>query len=127
VSVPDEVAAWLEEMERCVRARDYSAARSLFDTKVVGYGTREPVAHGLDELEEKQWRQVWPATEGFKFRIESARCASADGTVAVAVEWDSLGLSEDGGRFDRPGRATLVLREREGRLVAVHSHFSLRP
>jgi hypothetical protein len=39
-----------------------------------------------------------------------------------------LGIREDGARFERPGRTTVVL-ERSGTDAwkAIHTHFSLKP
>ena len=48
--------------------------------------------------------------------------------MAVAiVPWTSTGIAEDGTRFPRPGRATIVLeRSQPGApWVGVHTHFSL--
>jgi ketosteroid isomerase-like protein len=46
--------------------------------------------------------------------------------VAV-VGWTSIGFAEDGQRFARPGRATVVLRREsvDGSWLGIHTHFSL--
>lgn len=126
-ALPPSVAAWLREMERCVRERDFAVGRGLFADGVVGFGTREPRAEGLDALERDQWRPTWTTTEGFRFDLGSARATVAGRLACVAVRWSSLGIGENGGRFERRGRATLVLDGVGGTPVCVHSHFSLDP
>ena len=45
----------------------------------------------------------------------------------IAVGWLTEATGPDGHSFTRPGRGTFVLERREGRWLAVHSHFSLLP
>jgi ketosteroid isomerase-like protein len=124
-SVRDWVATWGEE----VAGVELERARDRFDPDVVAFGTHADVVAGLDNLHDEQWSRVWPTIEGFAFRVDDVVVlASPDGRQAVAVVgWDSIGIAEDGSRFDRPGRATIVLR-RDGPAspwVGVHTHFSL--
>ena len=126
-SVRDWVAAWGTE----VAAVDMTTARDRFAADVVAFGTYAEAVRGLDRLEAEQWRNVWPTISGFAFRVdELIVIASADGTQAVAVvPWDSVGIDADGSRFDRPGRATIVLERRSASEPwrGVHTHFSLAP
>lgn len=126
-SVRDWVAAWGTE----VAAVDITTARDRFAADVVAFGTYAEAVRGLDRLEAEQWRNVWPTISEFAFRVdELIVIASADGTQAVAVvPWDSVGIDADGTRFDRPGRATIVLERRSAtdRWTGVHTHFSLAP
>ena len=126
-SVRDWVAAWGAE----VAAVDMTTARDRFATDVVAFGTYAEAVRGLDRLEAEQWRNVWPKISGFEFRVdEIVVLASADGTQAVAVvPWDSVRIDADGTRFDRPGRATIVLERSSAtdRWTGVHTHFSLAP
>jgi hypothetical protein len=53
---------------------------------------------------------------------------SPDRLLAVAITgWDSTGIDEQGDRFERPGRATVVLRRASitDSWVGLHTHFSL--
>ena len=46
--------------------------------------------------------------------------------MAVAVApWTSTGYHEDGSRYDRPGRATMIFHREGVRWICVHSHMSL--
>ena len=45
----------------------------------------------------------------------------------VAAPWDSLGTRPEGTTFPRPGRLTIAFVRREGRWLAVTTHFSLTP
>lgn len=118
---------WLKALEGCVRAVDYGAARPLFAPDVLAFGTHARVVAGRDVLEREQWQIVWPAIREFAFRLEEACCVGNEFMLGVVVPWDSRGVTSDGTTFSRPGRATLVLVMREGRWVAIHSHFSLAP
>jgi len=118
---------WLAALQRCVRAVDYPGARHLFAPEVQGFGTHAAIVGGLEALEREQWRQIWPGIREFTFRLGEVRCAGSEELLGVIVPWDSLGVNPDGSSFPRPGRATLILAWREGRWVAIHSHFSLAP
>jgi ketosteroid isomerase-like protein len=118
---------WLLAMQRCVRDRDYEAARDLFSAEVFSFGTLAPTADGIEHLEGDQWREIWSRTTGFTFELDRARSISAGDCVCVATPWRSLGSGSDGETFERRGRATLVLARSGDRLVAVHSHFSMWP
>jgi ketosteroid isomerase-like protein len=126
-SVRDWVAAWGRE----VAAVDMTTARDRFAPDVVAFGTYAEALRGLDRLEAEQWRNVWPTISDFAFRVdELVVIASADGSQAVAVvPWDSVGTRADGTRFDRPGRATIVLQRSSASepWIGVHTHFSLVP
>jgi len=113
-------------MEDCVRRCRFEAARDLFASDVVGFGTSTVLARGRDALEERQWRRVWQHTRGFAFSLEQMRCFGGPEGLCVATTWESVGVRADGSTFPRSGRATLVLAGGE-RLKAVHSHFSLDP
>ena len=60
----------------------------------------------------EQWSQVWPTIEDFRFLTDQLIVqVSPDRLQAVViVSWASTGIGADGTRFDRPGRATVVLR-----------------
>lgn len=126
-SVREWIRAWGDEVAEV----NMAAARRRFSPDVVAFGTYAEVVHGLDALESQQWRNVWPNIEGFTFRVdEVVVIASPDGCQAVAVvPWDSVGRDDAGGRFPRPGRATVVLRRESpgAPWLGVHTHFSLVP
>jgi hypothetical protein len=81
------------------------------------------------EVEERQWAQIWPAIEDFAFDVDDLDViVSPDRRQAVAVvTWSSTGIGADGTRFDRPGRATVVLTRPDVGVPwrGVHTHFSL--
>ena len=126
-AVRDWVAAWGAE----VAAVDMTTARDRFAAEVVAFGTHAAAVRGLERLEAEQWRNVWPTISDFAFRVdELIVIASADGTQAVAVvPWDSVGIDAGGARFDRPGRATIVLQRGSATdpWTGIHTHFSLAP
>lgn len=126
-----EVRVWLAAWGACVARRDFEGARPQFHQDVIGFGTKEAVAHGLTNLERDQWRGVWPKIEDFAFDAEGADVwIGPDGRMAViAASWDSTGRTVDGTTFPRAGRATAVLQRDDtaSDWLAVHTHFSLLP
>jgi ketosteroid isomerase-like protein len=123
--IPD-LLDWLTQFARAVRDVDYPKGRTLFAPDVVSFGTVNEILAGLDELEARQWRNVWGVTRGFDFDYASVQThVKGDAGWAVAL-WSSQGRNA-GGWFDRHGRCTFVFEKRHGRWLAVHSHFSLVP
>jgi ketosteroid isomerase-like protein len=123
--VADWVAAWGSE----VTAADIRSGRERFAANLTAFGTHADVVEGRDRVEAEQWSKIWPAIEDFAFDLEHLQViASPDGLVAVAiVPWTSVGLAADGTRFDRPGRATIVLERADpaSPWLGTHTHFSL--
>jgi ketosteroid isomerase-like protein len=124
-SVVDWVTAWGLE----VAAADIRSGRRRFDDELIAFGTHADVVAGRDAVEAGQWSQIWPAIEDFAFLTDDMHVRmSPDGLMAVAiVPWCSTGIDAEGNRFDRPGRATIVLERRAiGQpWVGTHTHFSL--
>ncbi len=118
---------WLQALQKCVRAVDYTAARKLFAADAYAFGTRAAIVRGRGALERGQWRRVWPRIRDFTFRLAEMHCVGSETDLCVIVPWDSRGVNADGSTFARPGRATIFLTHRGGRWVALHSHFSLAP
>lgn len=126
-SIQDDLAGWLREFDALVRAADFAAARPYFMEDAIGFGTYGVMLVGRDDLEQGQWRQIWPNITNFRFRIDQLACGVEGELAWLACPWDSDGVRPDGSTFDRPGRATLVLRREGNRWRACHSHFSLYP
>ena len=129
-SVPDRsVTEWIAAWGAEVAAADIRAGRQRFDDNLIAFGTHADVVVGRDAVEAGQWSQIWPSIEDFEFMLEDLRVRlSPDGLMAVAIlPWSSTGIDADGNRFDRPGRATIVL-ERDAfdePWFGTHTHFSL--
>lgn len=123
--VREWVAAWGSE----VAAADLRSGRERFAEGLLAFGTHADIVHGRDRVEAEQWGRIWPAIEDFAFDVERLQVRSSpDGLMAVAiVPWGSTGIAADGTRFDRPGRATIVLeRTAPGDpWIGTHTHFSL--
>lgn len=123
------VADWIDGWGVEVAAVDIAAGRERFAVDVSAFGTHADVVMGRAKLETQQWAQIWPAIEDFAFLTEAMQVLiSPDRLMAVAVVgWTSRGVNPDGSRFDRPGRATVVVRRESPDVawVGVHTHFSL--
>jgi ketosteroid isomerase-like protein len=118
---------WLREMQACVRAVDYERAFAIFAEDVAAFGTYAAIVSGRDNLQREQWGNVWPNIRDFAFRLDDVRCIGDEQALTLIAAWDSQGVRPGGSSFSRPGRATIVLQRRGGRMLAVHTHFSLVP
>lgn len=127
----ESVRAWMHDFADCVRKLDFERAEPMFSAHAFCFGSRADVMPDRAALIARQWRPTWPSTSGFDFDHAGSRCEiSDDGLMASLVAtWVSTGYNPDGSTFDRPGRATIVLRRRARGLPwqAVHSHYSLFP
>ena len=125
----DSVKAWVDAWGEEVADANIGEARKRFAADVSAFGTHADVVKGLDRLVDEQWSQIWPAIEGFRFLTDLFEVTiSPDRRMAVAVVgWASTGIGADGSRFDRPGRATIVLQrdDPDAAWVGTHTHFSL--
>jgi ketosteroid isomerase-like protein len=125
----ESLADWFRGWGGEVAAADIAAGRQRFSPDLLAFGTHADIVAGRDEVEAQQWAQVWPAIDDFWFEVDSMRTViSGDRLTAVAiVPWGSVGVGADGQRFDRPGRATVVLERAsiDAPWIGVHTHFSL--
>jgi len=129
---PDDLARvkrWFERLSEHVRAVDFAGAHPLFAEDMIAFGTFENFITGREAAERAQWRNVWPVTSGFRFRMDDIRAiVSPDRLTATGMGvFDSTGYHQDGTPYDRPGRTTVALsRSRIGEdWVAAHTHMSL--
>ncbi len=122
-----DILDWLEVFSGFVRTVDYASARPMWHPDLLAFGTYNDVIQGLETAIATQWDNVWPRTADFAFDLAGTHVlAAADATMAVAVTpWTSSGFHQDGSRFDRPGRATMVFAKADGAWRCVHSHMSL--
>lgn len=113
---------WLSRFERCIRARDYSAADLLCHQKCAGFGLEK---NYLDDITswESDWREVWPNQIAFTFDIAQARVSPNGTSIVIALPW--VTQSTIAGAPPKRGRATIVLVcYEDGKVLAVHLHFS---
>ena len=129
---PDDLARvkrWFHRLSEHVRAVDFEGARPLFAEDMIAFGTFEDFVTGRDAVEEAQWRNVWPVTSGFHYRMDDIRAiASPDRLTAIGMAvFQSTGYHEDGTSYERPGRTTVALSRRAVGVdwVADHTHMSL--
>ncbi len=129
---PDDLArvkAWFERLSEHVRAVDFAGARAIFADDMIAFGTFENFITGRDKVEAAQWRNVWPVTTGFRYRMEDIRAiVSADRLTAIGMGvFDSTGFHPDGSEYVRPGRTTAAFSRRAigEDWVADHTHMSL--
>jgi ketosteroid isomerase-like protein len=129
---PDDLArvkAWFDRLSEHVRAVDFAGAHPLFADDMIAFGTFENFITGRDKVEAAQWRNVWPVTSDFRYRMDDIRAiVSADRLTAVGLGvFDSTGYHPDGTAYARPGRTTATFSRRAvgENWVADHTHMSL--
>jgi len=129
---PDDLArikAWFARLSEHVQAVDFAGAHPLFAEDMIAFGTFENFITGRDRVEAAQWRNVWPVTTGFRWRMDDIRAiVSADRLTATGMGvFDSTGYFANGDAYERPGRATIAFsRAAIGEdWVADHTHMSL--
>jgi ketosteroid isomerase-like protein len=125
------ISEWFAEWGNLVASVDFVSARRLFHDDVIGFGTFMDVVRGLEDLEVRQWRSIWPTIEDFRFLVEElATDVSDDGKHAYGiVPWTSTGIHPDGAHYPRPGRATVLFKRASSSEPwrAIHTHISLAP
>jgi ketosteroid isomerase-like protein len=123
----EPIREWLRQWQACVRAVDFAGGRRLCAPELMAFGTRAVMVDGVDRVMAEQWRHVWPGIRDFTVDVEQARGAATGDRAWVAAPWISRGVRPDGSTFPRPGRLTIAFERRDGRWLAVHTHFSLAP
>ena len=128
IFTPDPSAAvreWFEKLTRYCSSVDYESAREIFSDDVASFGTQADAVEGLDLLQLRQWQEIWPRTSGFHVVMDTVKGGGDDQFAWGMAIWTSTGFDDQGKEFERPGRATVVLRRSVDRWRAVHTHFSL--
>jgi len=121
------IREWFQTLERCVRLVDYETARKIFAHNVLSFGTRADVVSGLDTLVANQWSGIWPHIRDFTIELDQLHWGASGDLAWGMAPWNSTGFHPDGTAFPRPGRATVIFERRDGKWLAVHTHFSLFP
>jgi ketosteroid isomerase-like protein len=121
------VRAFFERLSRNCAAVDYDATERLFADDVASFGTKACIVVGLAPLRREQWEGIWPNISDFRIALDQIH-ARGDASFAWGMApWTSTGYDPNGKPFERLGRATVVMEQRDGRWLAVHTHFSLVP
>jgi ketosteroid isomerase-like protein len=123
------VRRWFQRLQLCVQSVDFVSARPLFAEDIITFGSFNPFTIGREATEEEQWRTVWGRIDRFRWRLDELRTIlSGDRcTVVGMAAFDSTGYTDSGTPYERPGRATVVLRRGAlgEDLVAQHMHVSM--
>jgi len=53
------IKLWFENWESFIINKNFELAKTLFDPEVLSFGTWMDVVKGLDNLVEKQWKNIW--------------------------------------------------------------------
>ena len=119
----EDIQRWLLAFQKCVRKRDYEKSRELFHSNVIGFGTESKRDNNIVDLDANDWKKAWGNMLAFEFVIKDAGVIPAPGMFVIAIDW--LSRSPIYGGSNTNGRATIVLVNFDGKLLCVHSHFSI--
>ena len=123
----EAVRAWFALLSSYCAAVDFDSAEAIFADDVVSFGTRAAIVSGMEHLRRNQWEGIWPNIRDFRIDVEHVEGGGSETTAWGVATWSSTGFDEQHQPFDRPGRGTVILERRDGRWLAVHTHFSLAP
>ena len=125
---PQEAAEqWFAYLEKFCSSVDYDSAEHIFADDVTSFGTRTDIVSGLQTLRKNQWESIWGNIKNFKMDLDNVHAGGDERQAWGIVTWTSVGFDGNHDLFSRPGRATVTLEKRDGRWLAVHTHFSLYP
>ena len=93
MGIQSEIRSWLKGFAGCVRQRDFNRGKTYFQSDVYGFGSYAAACKGIDQLVNRQWKNIWPNITGFAFESRQLHYkASADKRwVCVMVPWRSIG------------------------------------
>ena len=121
------VKQWYIKFGECCKSRDFESAIKLVSSDVCSFGTKVDIVTNLKDLQAQQWQNIWPYIDNFHFLVDKL---IADGNNELAwgiTPWSSIGYDSEGNRFDRPGRATVILKKYNDVWIAIHTQYSLIP
>ena len=121
------VKQWFLKFGECCNSRDFESARKLVSSDVCSFGTKVDLVTNLCDLEKQQWQNIWPYIEDFEFLVDKLIANGNDELAWGITPWSSVGYDAEGNSFDRPGRATVILKRFRNEWLAIHTHFSLIP
>src|SRR5437762_8212312 len=82
----DHVKAWFRRLSEHVQAVDFAGAHWLFSEDMIAFGTFENFITGREAVERAQWRNVWPVTSAFGYRMDDIRAIVAlDRLLAIVI------------------------------------------
>lgn len=125
------IADWFQHWGDLVAQVDFRRAQEIYTEDVIAFGSLGKMLTSRDDLEQEQWRKVWPTVADYRYDLSTLEIVtSPDRLMAMgAALFHSTGFHQDGRTFERIGRVTATLmREAVGApWYATHTHVSLRP
>ena len=118
---------WFLQFGAYCKSRDFESAKKLVSSDVCSFGTKVALVTNLNDLKTQQWQNIWPYIENFEFLVDKLIADGNNELVWGVTPWSSIGYDAEGNSFDRPGRATVILKNFNGVWLAIHTHFSLIP
>ena len=125
------VGEWYARWDKFVAEVDFVPVRQMFAEDVVAFGSKTEMMTSQEQLEREQWRHVWPSIEDYRYDLSTLEVVtSPDRLMAMGASiFRSTGIHKDGSKFERNGRATVILQRLSigAPWVCNHSHVSLKP
>ena len=125
------VADWYPRWGDLVAEVNFKAVRPMFAEDAIAFGSKVEMVTSQAELEREQWRAVWPSIEDYRYDLATLEVVmSPDRLMAMGASiFRSTGIHQDGSKFERNGRATVILQRPSigAPWICNHSHVSLKP
>jgi ketosteroid isomerase-like protein len=125
------VADWYQVWGDRVAAVDFKAVRDMFTEDAIAFGSKVEMVTSREALERDQWRAIWPSIENYRYDLSTLEVVmSPDRLMAMGASiFRSTGIHQDGSKFERNGRATVILQRPSvgAPWVCNHAHVSLKP
>ena len=120
-----EILEWLRLFEKYVREKEFDKAKAMYKKSSDLFGTRVTYSSDIEEYQQLQWSKIWNVSEHFTIDKLIKTGVGDPYSFAVAL-WRNTTVV-DQKKIERSGRATFVFEAEEGKLRAIHSHFSDSP
>jgi len=120
--VNTQILGWLDAFTSAVKLKDYRLGKDLYYENGINFGTNTNYSKNIEEYSQLQWEIIWDLSRDFNF-IEILDSSFNVNMGYCLVTWSNITkvkLKET----IREGRATFIFKIFDGKLLAVHSHFS---
>ncbi len=117
-----QILGWLNAFASAVRSKDYRLGKNLYYENSINFGTKTNYSKNIEEYSQLQWEIIWDSSRDFNF-IEILDSSLNDNIGYCLVTWSNITKVKLKETF-REGRATFIFKFFDGKLLAIHSHFS---
>ena len=93
INYHDILYKWFSEFGNFCKLRDFKSAGNLVSNSVCSFGTKVDLVTNLNDLEEEQWKNIWPNIENFTFILENLISGGDSELAWGIIPWRSIGFA----------------------------------